>query len=374
MDAISLVFLYLILASAYANPGWSDVRSWGDGQGLRGNWKAVWDLKNFKALVVFGDSYSDDSRFNYFLDHNGTAPPPGWVEPINNVTADGGFVWPNYVRWYSGARVYNYAIAGATCSNDITPRYFPPIHASYPDLEHYEVPAWIADSQYVEPNGTRFFNAPQDETVYSVWIGTNDLDVGEMLTDSQVSGTNITTYIDCLFAQLQRIYDNGARYFVLQNVIPLFLTPLVATPENGGLGPNIFWPNKPSNITAISYKMLQMVVTTNMIYEYRTPFEILVARKFPGARFALMDMYSLILDIWNNPAEYLNGTARANNTGYINHCTGPLLNATCAQEPSPDSFLWFDPSHPSEQTNRIIARTFVEVVKGTSKYATYWSS
>ena len=77
-----------------------------------------------------------------------------------------------------------------------------------------------------------------------------------------------------------------------------------------------------------------------------------------------------ILDIWQNPVAYLNGTAPANNTGFINHCG---LGGKCAKDPSPDSFLWYDESHPSEQVDRVIARTFVDVTKGTSKWATYWS-
>jgi hypothetical protein len=40
---------------------------------------------------------------------------------------------------------------------------------------------------------------------------------------------------------------------------------------------------------------------------------------------------------------------------------------------SPDSFMWYDELHPSEQTDRVIAREFVDVVKGNSKWATYWS-
>ena len=297
MSIYLLLGLSLGSTSAFSLPDWGDSPSYASGHGGYGDGNHIWDLKQFSTLVVFGDSYSESDRFEYFLNHGGQAPPPGWVAPPNNDSADGGFPWPDYVHWYSGARIYNYAVAGASCSNDITPRYFPEIHANYPDVEHYEIPAWIADSKYVEPNGTKFLVGPRDETVYSMWIGTNDLDVGEMLTDSQIPGTNITTYMDCVFAQLQRIYDNGARYFVLQNMIPLFLTPLVATPENGGVGPNHFWPNKPSNLTAISYKMLEMIVTTNMIYQYRTPFELLVARKFPEARFALMDMYGLVSPI-----------------------------------------------------------------------------
>jgi hypothetical protein len=35
--------------------------------------------------------------------------------------------------------------------------------------------------------------------------------------------------------------------------------------------------------------------------------------------------------------------------------------------------MWYDELHLSEQTDRIIAREFVGVVEGGSKWATYWS-
>lgn len=41
-----------------------------------------WDLKNFSSFVVFGDSYTDDSRLGYFINNNGSAPPTGWVDPV----------------------------------------------------------------------------------------------------------------------------------------------------------------------------------------------------------------------------------------------------------------------------------------------------
>jgi hypothetical protein len=40
-----------------------------------------WDLKEFKSLVTFGDSYTDESRLDYFAS-NGQAPPAGWVPPF----------------------------------------------------------------------------------------------------------------------------------------------------------------------------------------------------------------------------------------------------------------------------------------------------
>lgn len=75
--------------------------------------------------------------------------------------------------------------------------------------------------------------------------------------------------------------------------------------------------------------------------------------------------------MYNNPSQYLNGTAPLSVTDTVNHCT---VNGTnCVASSSPDSFLWYDPLHPSEQAERVFARTFIDVVKGNSKWATYWS-
>ncbi|EME79691.1 carbohydrate esterase family 16 protein [Pseudocercospora fijiensis CIRAD86] len=334
-----------------------------------------WDLKKFTTLVTFGDSYTDDSRLGYFSDHDGQAPPVGWVNPTNYHASDGGRIWPQYVKQYSGVNLYNYAVSGAVCSNNITPRTFSYINAPFPAVEQYEIPAYIADSQYIIPSsGQRFLITPSDETVYSMWIGTNDLGNYAFISDSQVKGTNIVNYTDCVYAQLQRIYENGGRYFVLQNVAPLNLAPLYATPENGGLGPgpgNQYWPDKPSNSTEISYRMEEEVVTVNRIYDFQTPFEVLVKKSMPEAKIVVMDMHGLISDIYYNPAAYLNGTAPLNVTGYVNsHC-----NATgqdCMPDPNPDSFLWYDALHPSEQADRIIAREFVDVVNGGGRWGMYW--
>lgn len=55
-------------------------------------------------------------------------------------------------------------------------------------MEQYEVPAFIADSKYVEPNGTKFLNIPADETVYAIWDGTNDLGYYAFIQDEEVKG------------------------------------------------------------------------------------------------------------------------------------------------------------------------------------------
>lgn len=155
------------------------------------------------------------------------------------------------------------------------------------------------------------------------------------------------------------------------NLAPLELAPEYAAPPND-VGPNQYWPDKPKNHTELSGRMMEQVVTVNSIYDYRTPFEVLIERNWPGAEFAVFDVNGLMLDIYNNPSQYLNGTAPLDVTGYVHHCN--TTGGDCATRPSPDSYMWYDELHPSEQTDRVIAREFVNVVEGSSQWATYWSS
>ena len=75
-------------------------------------------------------------------------------------------------------------------------------------------------------------------------------------------------------------------------------------------------------------------------------------------------------DIYYNPSAYLNGSAPFNSTGFIHHCN---INGTdCTTEDSPDSFVWYDELHKSEQVDRTIAREFIQVLNGNSSYASYY--
>lgn len=53
-----------------------------------------WFPGEFKNFVVFGDSYTDESRLSYFTAHNNTPPPSGKLLPESLDASDGGRVWP----------------------------------------------------------------------------------------------------------------------------------------------------------------------------------------------------------------------------------------------------------------------------------------
>jgi hypothetical protein len=200
----------------------------------------------FEGKCLQLESYTDESRLGYFINHNGSAPPPGLLLPESTSTAGGGITWDRWVSNYTSAKLYNYAVSGAVCDNNQINRYLGPINGPFPDVV-YEVNAFIADSKYVNATtntNTLYTNRKSDNTVYSMWIGTNDLGAGAFLTDESLNKTTISNYVDCIYNRFDQIYANGGRYFVLMNTAPLELSPLYGLPGQGGLASSHYWPNK----------------------------------------------------------------------------------------------------------------------------------
>ena len=138
-----------------------------------------------KNIVSFGDSY--------------TAP---------GITGDNGTAWPGYVADYARLTLYDFAKAGATCSNNLTFRPFPSIMES-------QVPLFLEEKN----NGTlNELARNEDETVYTLWIGTNDVGVSALLTGGQANGITIVDTVTCAVDWVSLMYKNGARNFVFQNV------------------------------------------------------------------------------------------------------------------------------------------------------------
>jgi phospholipase/lecithinase/hemolysin len=281
-------------------------------------------------------------------------------------TASGGRSWARYASIYSETTLYNYAVSGAVCSNDVTPRLFSAINASFPDIAGYEVPAFLADANYTSPNGTRFFTGTPASTAYAIWIGTNDLGNNAFLTNSQVAGKTVADYTDCVYSTVATLRAHGATHFVLLNLAPLNLLPQYALPSAGGRNVTQYFPANGRNLTDTSFRMQQTVAALNQVYAYRSAVEATGG----GITIANFDVHGLMTDVYQNPAEYLNGSLPLNVTGVVNQCDA--TGANCVRSSSPDSFMWYDELHPSEQTSRVVAKEFVAVLDGESKWATYW--
>lgn len=359
---------------------------------------SVWQAANFKSLITFGDSYTDENRLNYIALHNGSYPPPGTILPESFATAGGGRTWPRYAAQYAGSsslstwepnlQLYDYAVSGAVCSNSITPRYFAAIDAPFPAVAEYELPAYINDTTAVRTNTSEpYFTPPLSPStaVYALWIGTNDLGVDAFITASNLPNTTLLTYLSCVLDSLDTLYTTGARTFILMTPLPLYLAPLYASPSilPNGVSPQ-YWPDKntTANTTAIASTMQEYTDLLTELYRTKIPLEKLTNNRWPDADIAIFNTNALFKDIHANPDMYLNGTTAANVTGYHKHCTPDDTGAgsVCflADEDvnggkgEPDAWMWYDELHPSEQVDRVVAREFLSVLGGEGRWGEYW--
>ena len=112
-------------------------------------------------------------------------------------------------------------MSGATCSNDIIKRDFAAINAPFPSVAEYEVPAFLADVAFENPTThTNTLFSPGDgrkaeNSVYALWIGTNDLGTDAFLTDSQrrTGATVARDFSDCVWGVFDELYNAGGRHF-----------------------------------------------------------------------------------------------------------------------------------------------------------------
>lgn len=116
--------------------------------------------------------------------------------------------------------------------------------------------------------------------------------------------------------------------------------------------------------------MKEYTSLVNSIFSYRVPFELKIAKRYPGASFANFDVHSLLVEIYNNPSKYL--TSPANVQGQYYLCDVATGSKCTTSKLSLDHFMWYDELHPSERTDQVIAKEFEKVVQGKSGYATYW--
>ncbi|KAL0959375.1 hypothetical protein HGRIS_014628 [Hohenbuehelia grisea] len=258
-----------------------------------------------KNLVTFGDSYTD----------------------VVNV-GDGGTAWPVYAAGYAKLSLFPFARSGATCSNNITFRPFPPLFES-------QLPTYFAEVE------NKTLKLDSRKTIYTLWIGTNDVGSNALLTGSDKATVVDTTR--CAVNWVKVLYESGARNFLFQNMIPLQLVPMYSAAAY----PNRFW-NAPFNATEWSVFMTELTTAGNAIAELLLQN---LARTLPGAHIGLFDSHSLFQDMFNRPSAYLNGTAPLNVTGAVNACVFPEQGqpgdpfCTVAQGTDRDSFLWYVPGY-----------------------------
>ena len=140
---------------------------------------------SIRSLVTFGDSFTDIIY-----------------------TGDHGTAWPVYTASYGNLSLHSYAISGSSCDEKLTPfgdPYF---------LNQLQLPLYFNDTQN---NGLKLNPA---ETLYTLWLGTNDVGDFGLLTGKHTEGTTIVQVTQCAVSWVKTLYESGARNFLFQNVSP----------------------------------------------------------------------------------------------------------------------------------------------------------
>lgn len=141
-----------------------------------------------KNLVTFGDSYTDTV-----------------------IISNGGTQWPVYASGFAHVNLFPFARSGATCSNNITFRPFPSLFES-------QLPAYFNEtgaSPSTKGHGKTGSLNPA-ETIYTLWLGTNDVGSNALLTGSDKA--SLVDVTECMINWVKVLYSSGARNFVFQNV------------------------------------------------------------------------------------------------------------------------------------------------------------
>lgn len=173
----------------------------------------------FDSIAVFGDSFSDIG--NIHILSNGTQPG---VWSYNGRYSDGR-VWVEYIQQFfsltpllpSLGGGINYAYGGATISNEYIEAYSTALNAAVPSVLDQV-------TQYLEDTGGSSSSSIAEKRLHIVFAGYNDYwcYVYRNYTTAEGQDFNLTnvytTVATNLVRQVQRLYNDGARVFLIGNV------------------------------------------------------------------------------------------------------------------------------------------------------------
>lgn len=195
------------------------------------------------------------------------------------------------------------------------------------------------------------------KSIFSVTVGSNDflnnyllpvLSIGARV--SETPDAFIDDLLSQLKGQLTRLYQLDARKFILGNVGPLGCIPYQKTINQLNENQCVELPNK-------------------LALQYNAKLKDLVAQlndNLPGATFVHANVYDLVMEVITNYAKYGFTTASRACCGNGGQFAGIIpCGPTSSMCSDRDKHVFWDPYHPSEAANIIIAK---QLLDGDSKY------
>ncbi|KAI8535172.1 hypothetical protein RHMOL_Rhmol10G0153900 [Rhododendron molle] len=190
------------------------------------------------------------------------------------------------------------------------------------------------------------------KSIFSLTIGSNDflnnyllpvLSIGTRI--SQSPGSFIDDLITHLKAQLTRLYQLDARKFVVGNIGPIGCIPYQKTINGLNQDECVALPNKLAN--QYNARLKDLMTELN--------------KTLPGATFVHANVYDLVLEIITNYGKYGFTTASRACCGNGGQFAGIIpcgpQSSMCTDR---DKHVFWDPYHPSEASNIIVAKQLVD--------------
>ncbi|KAG9047531.1 hypothetical protein FS837_002055 [Tulasnella sp. UAMH 9824] len=273
----------------------------------------------FRRLVVFGDSFSDDGHGGWVLsNHTWPADPAYYQGSLSN-----GPVWPVILSEALGIsnELNDKAIVGATSDNAVVQGY---TGANW----NIPVPSALDQiSQYLSQAPVPY---EKDGSLYAIVIGANDIFRNPAMSADSV--------IQAIIKGMKQLQDNeGACNFILASYPDFALLPFAKlTP-----------PEYQAALSAYSKALADSIS--------------LLANNPPyGTRIAYIDMYNLFPSVLADPERYgFSPSVVGQNciSGVYSDETVP--RSVCSD---PDDRVFWDIYHPSARAHQLIAAEAVRVL------------
>ena len=295
----------------------------------------------FSGIVVFGTTLSDPGNGFALVGENGTPPDyeigpfliptvpyargghhlsngATWIEQFGKSIGLGGSVRP---ALRGSAQATNFAIGTARAR-------VVPVPPGQPDISLTgQVDAFLLQSGGVA----------DPEALFVIEMGGNDVRDAFASGDPVIAAGILNAALSSIAANVLRLYQAGAREFLVMNVPNIALTPAVRA-----LGPAAVGP-----ATAATQAF-------NLGLSGPLPNDVLDQLSLlPGSSFHLLDAFQLLNDITADPAAF-------GLTNVEDACVTPDIPPFKCQKP--DDFLFWDGLHPTKVGHALLAAEAASVL------------
>jgi len=240
-------------------------------------------------------------------------------------------------------QTYNMGWGGATVDSDLLAPYEPSVHSLKQQISTDFVNGYTG----VSPGAPSAPDWTAANSIFAIWIGINDVQQTYNRTDDARAAMN-TKIFNVYTAQVNRLYDAGARNFVFINVPPVDRAPVT----------------KARGQTAVTEDKAAIAVWNGLVRGLA--LKLKQAHSFQVNAW-IYDSNSVFSQVLDNPKSYEQTSIILNTTNYCAAYAGGT--------PAMDTFIkgcgvgvhkyfWLNQLHPTYHIHDVVAQGISNMLKG----------